>query len=117
MQCSVCPDHPKLERIQYEENPAEDTPTSCHNCGWKLLSNREYWTCPTCRAMRLCSLCKICPQGHTLGKIKFLNKIANNYHSQSYMCDNCKKSATPGSDGVWHCISCQFDLCDTCGPK
>ena len=113
MQCPTCSDHPKLKKSQL----SSDTPANCYSCGWKLHANKEYLSCSSCTGVKLCSLCKICPQGHYINKAKVLNKTGSPYHSTSYVCDNCKKPATPSSEGVWHCVPCQFDLCDECLPS
>jgi len=113
MQCPKCSDGTHLVQTTYEKT--NDTACSCGYCGWNLLPNKEYWTCSSC-SYRLCHLCQVCPKGHLINRVKVLNKTASPYHGNSYMCDNCKKSASPGADGVWHCVPCQFDLCEDCAP-
>src|SRR5687768_13158023 len=114
MQCPTCSGHPKLKKAPL---PSSAEPITCTCCGWKLIPEKEYWICSSCSTTALCHLCKMCPQGHTLGRVKILNKINNPYHGNNYLCDLCKKSLSPGPEGVWHCIPCQFDICEECLPK
>lgn len=36
------------------------------------------------------------------------------YYSNSYACNSCSKSKTVDDDGIWHCNTCNYDLCPEC---
>jgi hypothetical protein len=41
-------------------------------------------------------------------------KVKTEYYSNSYACNSCSKSKTVDDDGIWHCNSCNYDLCPEC---
>jgi hypothetical protein len=57
--------------------------------------------------------CGRCTAGHTC---KIINGIPLEpmYHSGFWSCDICKKSMARGQANVWHCSTCQFDVCPGC---
>ena len=41
-------------------------------------------------------------------------KVKAEYYSNSYACNSCSKSKTVDDDGIWHCNTCNYDLCPDC---
>lgn len=88
----------------------------CTGCGTKILSRiGGYYHCTNCKETSLCSSCKICPNGHFLSRVLFLNEKGPNLYAQNkYNCDCCQITVSNKYPGVYHCIECEFDICENC---
>ena len=115
----LCPNcsttYPKLTVVKIENN----TKKFCYACGIIIANKEGYLSCNYCKKVNICSNCKICPQGHTLSKVYFLQNLPNTdedslYIDNEYNCDSCTVNIKNGLNGVWHCGPCDYDLCDKC---
>lgn len=115
MECNFC--HSKLVQIIHKK-PQIPSKYTCSGCGVKLLSPFGcYFSCVNigCGTTRLCSSCKICPKGHFLQKVLFLNaKGENLYAKNKFYCDICHATISVPKEGILHCNECEWDICQKC---
>ena len=102
--------------------PTSATKNTCKGCGYEFgasntLSKKKVWRCKACNDFLVCSNCKLCKNGHHLFKCySLLAKGMGGYKSNSYGCDFCStsnkiKEDSPLCNFVWHCNSCEYDVC------
>lgn len=134
MFCVSCPDHPKLVQLSPEVQIDANSPEKvcCKGCGYKFgadFQNKKVKGCVKCKNFFLCMNCKLCQNGHYLFKCFDLRtkKAGGTYDSNKYNCDCCGVTRTirplpPNTEDqilaklheqhfVWHCNTCNFDLC------
>ena len=59
--------------------------------------------------------CGRCNAGHLCEIINGI-PLEPNYRSGSWLCDLCRKRMSSVQPNVWHCSTCQFDVCSSCQP-
>ena len=98
------------------KKPEQPQPLSCSGCGVPILSRiGGYYHCPSCSGTSLCSNCKICPSGHYLSRVYFLNdKGESLYAMNKFSCDVCHITQPNPKKGVLHCNQCEYDICELC---
>lgn len=111
MKCFSC-----LFNLTYSTLPSDSPTKNCSACGTTIHSNKgKFYNCNNCKATVICDSCRLCPSGHQLQKVLFLNgKGENLYSSNKYNCDCCYTTKAVGPTGVWHCNLCDWDACDSC---
>ena len=88
----------------------------CMGCGVQIFSRiGGYYECTFCKLSHLCSNCRLCPEGHFLSRVYFLNDKGPSLYSQNkFSCDVCHVSQTTPKKGVLHCNECEWDICEFC---
>lgn len=120
MNCPKCPGQPKLVQYKFSESATADYPATdlelCNGCGRKVDQRlcETFWYCVGCHKWKYCEFCRYCPKLHCLRKVVMLGNINPIYTNNSFNCNICKKNAKTTDDGIWHCSTCQYDVCPTC---
>lgn len=114
MQCISC--HHPLLFIVLKKPDKLPLNLPCSACGITIFSRiGGYYICENCKKTILCSNCKICPLGHYLSRVFFLNAKGPNLYSQNkFSCDICNISQNNPKKGVLHCNECEYDICELC---
>ena len=114
MQCPSCQTALNYKILKKPE--ISPTKSTCAGCGVPIFSRiGGYYQCLNCKVTTLCSNCKLCPKGHFLSRVYFLNDKGPNLYSQNkFSCDVCHVSQTNPKKGVLHCNECEFDICEFC---
>jgi hypothetical protein len=86
----------------------------CYGCGVQIGKTFDFYHCRNCKKYFLCFECRYCKEGHFLQKVIYLENLG--YIQNIFECDVCGKEDKPNDDGIWHCQSCNYDVCQKCLP-
>ena len=113
MQCTKCSS--KFKNVSLSDGKICPINITCLGCGVRIFSKiGGYYECTGCEVY-LCCNCKLCPEGHFLSRVLFLNEKGEElYAVNKYNCDSCLTSKKNEGKGVWHCNECEYDICDFC---
>lgn len=116
MQCWKCSSKPKL--LLREVNSAEkftNAQFGCWGCGVTVKPElNKFYECGTCKDYRLCGDCRFCSNGHAMDKTVQLINISSGYGNNGFICNGCNASSRTDIEGIWHCSTCQYDICIKC---
>jgi len=122
MQCFKCPGKPVLSFIkpelsEYDRPKIGEGGIDCYACGRLIEDKKEsFYHCSKCLILNYCETCRFCDHGHTLIKTVKLSNLNSGYSGNKFICNLCKGHHQAGDRGIWHCTSCEYDVCPGCLP-
>ena len=69
---------------------------------------------PLWRVPRLLEATRHAENNRPCRKTLPIQTIKSEYYNNAYSCNGCSKSKTVDDDGIWHCSTCNYDLCPDC---
>lgn len=113
MHCSECKDFILVLNSKKKfENQIDKQ--RCFGCGILISNAFDYYHCENCEKYFLCFECRYCKEGHCMQKVVYLDKLG--YSENVFGCDICGEESPSNDDGIWHCQSCNYDICPKCLP-